>query len=110
MSRTWSILCSTAHTGTRKGGKLACLSMLRWPQLACACMVCSRPLGLDSCRLMSLRSYQNWALPPSGRMARASTAATHTFVDVALATSLTRARDAGWRYLAYDNPSLELNS
>eukprot|EP00971_Amphidinium_carterae_P201562 3999666-Amphidinium_carterae.1 len=66
-------------------------------------MACSRPLGLDSCRLMSLHLCRNWVLPLSGLMVRASIAATRTFVAVESVMSPIQERDAGWRYLAYDN-------
>eukprot|EP00971_Amphidinium_carterae_P177933 3528924-Amphidinium_carterae.1 len=36
--RTWSILCSTAPTGIKKGVRLACLCILLWLLLASACM------------------------------------------------------------------------
>eukprot|EP00971_Amphidinium_carterae_P041552 816067-Amphidinium_carterae.1 len=59
---------------------------------------------------MSLLLCRNWVWALSGLMVRASIAATRTFVAVVSDMSPTRENDAGWRYLAYDNLSLELNS
>eukprot|EP00971_Amphidinium_carterae_P139652 2766808-Amphidinium_carterae.1 len=46
----------------------------------------------------------------SGLMVRANIVAIRTFVAVVSVMLLTLVKGAGWRCLAYDNPSLELNS
>eukprot|EP00971_Amphidinium_carterae_P056719 1121386-Amphidinium_carterae.1 len=59
---------------------------------------------------MSRLLCRNLELVLSGLMVRANIAATLTFVAVVSDMLLTLVKGAGWRCLAYDNPSLELNS